>query len=166
VPIHDDRHWFEKITLDGFQAGLSWKTILHKRDAFRDVFQNFEPEKVARMTVRQREKALKNPGIVRNRMKVEATVKNAKAFLKLQEEHGSFDAWIWSFTDGKVVHNPWKTMKQIPATSPLGDRVSKALKKEGFSFVGPTIVYAFLQAAGVINDHLVTCYRYKQLLGK
>ena len=163
VPIHDDQKWFEHIILDAFQAGLSWKTILHRREGFRNVFLQFEPRRVARMTPKQIAAALQNPAIIRNRMKIEAAVKNAKAFLALQEKYGSFDAYIWRFTDGKVVHNRWKTLKQIPATSPLSDKVSKALKADGFSFVGTTICYAFLQASGVINDHLTHCFRHKEL---
>lgn len=163
VPVHDDTRWFEFLVLDAFQAGLSWRTVLHKRDEFRKVFHQFVPEKVARMTAAAREKAMLNAGIIRNRQKIEATVTNAKALLALQKVHGSFDAFIWSFTDGKVVQNRWKSQKQIPASTPLSDQVSKVLKKEGFAFVGSTICYAFLQAAGIVNDHLVECYRHEAL---
>jgi DNA-3-methyladenine glycosylase I len=163
VPVHDDTRWFEFLVLDAFQAGLSWRTVLYKRDEFRKVFHQFVPEKVARMTAAAREKAMLNAGIIRNRQKIEATVTNAKALLALQKAHGSFDAFIWSFTDGKVVQNRWKSQKQIPASTPLSDQVSKALKKEGFAFVGSTICYAFLQAAGIVNDHLVDCYRHETL---
>jgi DNA-3-methyladenine glycosylase I len=164
VPVHNDRKWFEYLLLDAFQAGLSWKIVLHKREGFRRVFRGFDPEKVARMTKKSIDAAQKNPAIIRNRLKIEAAVKNAKAFLQLQERHGSFDTYIWSFTDGRVIHNRWKRLKQIPASSPLSDQVSKALKKEGFSFVGTTICYAFLQAAGMVNDHLAHCFRHKELL--
>jgi DNA-3-methyladenine glycosylase I len=164
VPVHDDQRWFEFLVLDTFQAGLSWRTVLYKRDEFRKVFYGFVPEKVARMTATAQEKALLNPGIIRNRQKVEATVKNAKALLALQKQHGSFDAFMWSFTHGDVVQNSWQSSKQIPASTPLSDRVSKALKQAGFGFVGTTICYAFLQAAGVVNDHLMGCYRHEALL--
>ena len=164
VPVHKDRKWFEFIVLNAFQAGLSWKIVLHKRAAFRDVFHNFDPDQVARMTDKEIEKASRNPSIIRNRLKIRAAITNAHTFLKVQERQGSFDSFIWSFTDGKVIHHSWKQLNVLPATSPLSDTVSKALKKEGFSFVGSTICYAFLQAAGVVNDHLVHCFRYKELM--
>ena len=164
VPLHDDAKWFEYIVLDSFQAGLSWRTVLHKRAAFRKVFYGFDPEKVARMTPAAMEKARQNKGIIRNRLKIKATVTNARAFLNLKEREGTFDQYIWSFTNGRVVQNAWKTLDQIPAATPLSDRVSKALKSEGFSFVGTTICYALLQAAGVVNDHLVHCFRYQELM--
>lgn len=163
VPVHDDRKWFEFLLLDAFQAGLSWKTVLHKREAFREVFHGFDPEQVSRMTARDRERARKNAGIIRNRLKIEASVKNAKAFLALQQEYGSFDRFIWSFTDGKVIHNRWKSLKKIPATTKLSDDVCKALKAAGLTFVGSTICYAFLQAAGVVNDHVTDCFRYAEI---
>jgi DNA-3-methyladenine glycosylase I len=163
VPVHDDRKWFEFIVLDGFQAGLSWRTVLHKRQAFRQVFSGFDPDKVARMTEKQMDRACGNPDIIRNRLKLRAAVKNARAFLQLQQRHGSFDTFIWSFTDGKVVHNRWKRSEQSPAIAPLSDAVNRALKQEGFTFVGSTICYAFLQAAGVVNDHLVHCFRHQEL---
>jgi DNA-3-methyladenine glycosylase I len=163
VPLHDDRKWFEFLTLDAFQAGLSWRTVLHKRAAFRKVFHNFDPEKVVAMSDRELEAAMGNKAIIRNRLKIGATVKNARAFLSLQAKCGSFDAFIWSFTDGQVVSNAWASTDQIPASTPLSDTVSKALKAEGFSFVGSTISYALLQAAGVVNDHLTTCWRYDML---
>ena len=164
VPVHDDRKWFEFILLDAFQAGLSWKTVLHKREAFRRVFHGFDPVKVARMSDKAIEKACRNPAIIRNRLKIRAAVKNAVAFLNVQKKRGSFDSFIWSFTDGEVINNSWKELHEIPASTPLSDAVSKALKKEGFSFVGSTICYAFLQAGGVVNDHLVHCFRYKELM--
>ena len=163
VPLHQDRKWFEFLVLDAFQAGLSWRTVLHKRAAFRQVFYDFDPLKVARMSVAARARARENKAIIRNRLKIEATVKNARAFLRLQETRGSFDAFIWGFTDGRTVHNAWKTMDQIPPSTPLSDKVSRALKAEGFSFVGSTICYSLLQAAGVVNDHLVHCFRYREL---
>jgi DNA-3-methyladenine glycosylase I len=163
VPVHDEVKWMEYIILDAFQAGLSWRTVLHKREAFRKVFHDFDPRRVARMTEKQIDAAGQNPAIIRNRQKIKAAVKNAGCFLELAERHGSFDNFIWSFTDGKVVQNRWKKIAQIPATTPLSDRVSKVLKQAGFSFVGSTICYAFLQAGGMVNDHLVTCFRHAQL---
>jgi len=163
VPVHEDRKWFEFLVLDAFQAGLSWRTVLHKREAFRRVFHDFDPQKVARMPDKAVAQALQDKAIIRNRLKIQATVRNARAFLDLQEKKGAFDAFIWSFTDGCTIHNAWKRMDQIPASSPLSDTVSKALKAAGFSFVGTTICYSLLQAAGVVNDHLVRCYRYQEL---
>ena len=165
VPVHDDRLWMEHITLDAFQAGLSWRTVLHKRAAFRQVFHGFDPLRMARMTEPEIEAALLNPAIIRNRQKVRAAVRNAACFLALAEARGSFSDFIWSFTDGRVVHNRWKRAEQIPANTPLSDRVSKALKQAGFGFVGSTICYAFLQAAGVVNDHLVGCFRHREISG-
>ncbi len=164
VPVHDDLIWFEFIVLDAFQAGLSWKTVLHKREAFRQVFYGFDPVKVASMSDKERESARQNPAIIRNRLKIRATVNNAIAFLKVQEKWGSFDSFIWSFTNGEIIHNSWRDLKEIPASTPLSDKVSNVLKKEGFSFVGSTICYALLQASGVVNDHLVHCFRYKELI--
>ncbi|NIR58273.1 MAG: DNA-3-methyladenine glycosylase I [Gammaproteobacteria bacterium] len=163
VPVHDDQEWFEYLVLDAFQAGLSWRTVLHKREAFRKAFHGFDPAKVARMPEKEIERARRNPAIIRNRLKIDAAVKNARAFLDLRQKRGSFDAFVWSFTDGKVIHNRWKTPRQLPAATPLSDAVSKALKQEGFSFVGSTICYAFLQAAGVVNDHLIHCFRHEEL---
>ena len=164
VPVHDDLTWFEFMVLDAFQAGLSWKTVLHKREAFRQVFYGFDPVKVAQMSNTDIDNAVQNPAIIRNRLKINAAVKNAMAFLKVQENWGSFDAFMWSFTKGKVIHNSWKELKEIPASTSLSDTVSRALKTEGFTFVGSTICYALLQAAGVVNDHLVDCFRYKELM--
>jgi DNA-3-methyladenine glycosylase I len=163
VPLHDDQKHFEFIVLDGAQAGLSWRTVLLKRERYREVFDQFDPEKVARYTQRRIEKLLQDPGIIRNRQKVESAVKNAKAFLKVQEEFGTFDAYIWRFNDGKTVQNRWKSMKEIPATSPLSDAVSKDMKQRGFGFVGSTITYAYLQAAGLVNDHVVSCFRHREV---
>lgn len=163
VPVHDDRRWFEFLVLDAFQAGLSWKTVLHKREAFGRVFHQFDPQKVARMTAAAMEKARQNPAIIRNRLKIQSTVTNAQAFLDLQQAHGSFDAFIWSFTEGRVIHNHWKTLEQIPANTRLSDQISRSLKSSGFTFVGSTICYSFLQAGGIVNDHLVSCFRYGEL---
>ncbi len=163
VPVHADWKWFEYLVLDAFQAGLSWKTVLHKRKAFEKVFHGFDPAWVARMSGRQIDAACLNPAIIRNRLKIQATVNNAKAFLRLQKEYGSFDVFIWSFTKGKTVRNAWKSLDQIPASSPLSDAISKALKERGFSFVGTTICYAFLQAGGIVNDHLMKCFRHREI---
>jgi DNA-3-methyladenine glycosylase I len=163
VPVHDDRRWFEYIILDAFQAGLSWKTVLHKREAFRKVFRGFDPEKVARMSEKTIARARQNPAIIRNRLKIVAAVNNAKAFLNLQNKHGSFDAFIWTFTDGRVLHNAWRKLEEIPAHTALSDTVSRVLKNNGFSFVGTTICYSFLQAGGIVNDHLLDCFRHKEL---
>jgi DNA-3-methyladenine glycosylase I len=163
VPVHDDQQWFEFIVLDGFQAGLSWRTVLHKREAFREVFFEFDPQKVARMPDKTVVEAMANPAIIRNRLKINAAVKNARAFIALQERHGSFDKYIWAFTDGRVIHNRWSSPEAVPATTKLSDTVSKELKKQGFTFVGSTICYAFLQAAGVINDHQIDCFRWREL---
>ena len=161
VPIHDDVKHFEFLILEGAQAGLSWATVLNKREAYRKAFAGFDPQKVARFSSRKVESLLKNPGIIRNRLKVNAAVTNAKAFLKVQEEFDSFDGYIWRFVDAKPVQNRWKSMDQLPATSPLSDGLSKDLKQRGFKFVGSTIIYAHMQAIGMINDHEVSCFRYK-----
>jgi DNA-3-methyladenine glycosylase I len=166
LPVHEDRKWFEYMVLDAFQAGLSWKTVLHKRRAFRKEFRNFDPVRVAAMSKKQIDAACLNPAIIRNRLKIQAAVSNAAAFLEVQAKHGSFDSFVWSFTKGKVLHKGWKTLKQIPASTPLSDAVSKSLKSQGFSFVGTTICYAFLQAGGIVNDHLVDCFRYEELGGR
>jgi DNA-3-methyladenine glycosylase I len=164
VPVHDDRKWFEFIVLDGFQAGLSWKTVLHKREAFRSVFHDFNPRRVAGMSENALEKAMTNPAIIRNRLKIRAAVKNARAFLRVQDVHDSFDAFIWSFTGGRIIQNHWPAPEAVPARTDLSDAVSKAMKQNGFTFVGSTICYAFLQAAGVVNDHLVSCFRHGELI--
>jgi DNA-3-methyladenine glycosylase I len=159
VPVHDDRRWFEKIILDGAQAGLSWLTILKKRDAYREAFANFEPKAVARYGARDFERLMGNEGIVRNRLKIQSAIGNAKAFLQLQKEEGSFDAYIWRHVEGRPLQSRLAQQKDIPARTALSDTVSKELKKRGFSFVGTTIVYAFMQASGLVNDHLVGCFR-------
>jgi DNA-3-methyladenine glycosylase I len=163
VPVHDDRLLFEMLTLEGAQAGLSWSTILNKRESYRKAFAGFDPAKVARLTARDRARLMKDPGIVRNAMKIESTVKNAQSFLELQQEFGSFDGYLWAFVNGAPVLGKRRAMTDVPAKSDLAEALSKDLKKRGFGFVGPTIVYAFLQAVGVVNDHLTTCFRYTQL---
>ncbi len=162
VPLHDDQKLFEFLILEGAQAGLSWDTILRKRENYREAFDGFDVNMVARYTDKRVEKLLQNEGIIRNRLKVAAAVSNAKAFLKMQKEFGSFDKYIWSFTGGKPIVNKWKESSQIPATSEVSDAISKDLKSRGFKFVGSTIMYAFMQATGMVNDHLVSCFRYKQ----
>lgn len=163
VPLHDDRRHFEFLVLDAFQAGLSWSTVLNKREAFRRAFADFDPERVARFTARDRRRLLADAGIVRNRQKIDATIGNARAFLELQATHGSFDGWIWRFVDGQPRQNAWKTLRRVPATSKASDAMSRGLKEEGFRFVGSTICYAYMQAAGMVNDHLVTCFRYPEV---
>jgi DNA-3-methyladenine glycosylase I len=163
VPVHDDRKHFEFLILEGAQAGLSWSTILNKREGYRRAFAGFDPEKVARFTPARIEKLLADPGIVRNRQKVECAVGNARRFLELVEERGSFDDYIWSFVGGKPLVNRWKQGSQIPATSRESDALATDLKKRGFKFVGSTVMYAHLQAAGLINDHLVTCWRWREV---
>lgn len=164
VPVHDERKLFEFLTLEAAQAGLSWYTILRKRANYRKVFAGFDAQKVAKFTQAKIEKLLLDPGIVRNRLKVESAVKNARQFLKVQEEFGSFDTYIWRFVDGKPIVNKWKTLKDFPARTAVSDAISKDLKKRGFRFVGSTIIYAHMQATGMVNDHTVDCFRRKELL--
>ena len=166
VPVHDDQRHFEMLILEGAQAGLSWSTILGKRENYREAFDNFEAAKVATYNKRKVESLLKNPGIVRNRLKVESSVTNAQAFLAVQQEFSSFDAYIWSFVGGKPLQNARKSMKNVPAQTAESDAMSKDLKRRGFRFIGTTICYAFMQATGMVNDHLVDCFRHKQLQGK
>ena len=161
VPLHDDRALFEFLTLEGAQAGLSWITILRKRDNYRAAFDNFDATKIARYTARKVDKLLQDPGIVRNRLKVESTISNARAFLETQAAFGSFDRYLWDFVDGQPIVNRFTSLKQVPASTPLAEKLSKDLKKRGFRFVGPTIVYAHMQATGMVNDHLVGCHRHK-----
>ena len=163
VPVHDDQKLFEFLVLDAFQAGLSWRTILHKRENFRAAFDGFDAERIARYGEAERRRLLSDAGIVRNRMKVDATFGNAREFLRLQKEHGSFDAWIWQFTDGRTKQNSWAAMNEIPAKTAESDTMSKALKGEGFKFVGSTICYAFMQAAGMVNDHETGCFRFAEV---
>lgn len=163
VPCHDDQHLFEMLTLEGAQAGLSWITILHKRAHYRRVFAEFDPAKVARFSQARCEKLLQDPGIVRNRLKVESTVSNAQAFLRVQEEFGSFSQYLWSFVGGSPKQNRWKTLDEIPAETEESKAMSKELRKRGFRFVGPTICYALMQAIGMVNDHETSCFRYREV---
>ena len=163
VPVHDDRELFEFLCLEGAQAGLSWITILKKRENYRKAFDHFDAEKIARYRSARVEKLLTNPGIVRNKLKVNGFVKNAKAYLAMRDQGLTLDQYFWNYVDGEPIQNNFKTTKQVPANTELSDVISKDLKKRGFTFVGSTIVYAFLQAAGLVNDHLVDCYRHKQL---
>jgi DNA-3-methyladenine glycosylase I len=163
LPVHDDRRHFEFLVLEGAQAGLSWSTILKRRAGYRRAFGDFDPVKVARYTDKRVAKLLTDPAIIRNRLKIEAAVKNARAFLDVQQEFGSFDAYCWQFVDGRPKLNRWKTTRQVPATSLESDAFSKDLKRRGFSFVGSTIIYAHMQAVGMVNDHLVDCFRYREV---
>jgi DNA-3-methyladenine glycosylase I len=161
VPVHDDRKQFEFLTLESAQAGLSWSTVLNKREGYRKAFADFDPEKVARFTEKRIARLMDNPAIIRNRLKINAAVNNARAFLAVQEEFGSFDAYMWSFVGDKPIRNRWREHHEIPATSSESDALSKDLKQRGFKFVGSTIVYAHMQAAGLVNDHLVGCFRHR-----
>jgi DNA-3-methyladenine glycosylase I len=163
VPSHDDLHLFEFITLEGAQAGLSWDTILQKRENYRAALAGFNPERIAHYDRRKLQSLMRNPGIVRNRLKIASTVKNAKAFLEVRAEFGSFDRYIWQFVDGKPVLNRWRSGERVPAKTSQSDAMSKDLKKRGFNFVGSTICYAFMQAVGMVNDHCVECFRYRQV---
>jgi DNA-3-methyladenine glycosylase I len=163
VPIHDDYKLWEFLILEGFQAGLSWRTILYKRENFRQAFDGFDPHKIAAYDENKIAELLANPGIIRNRLKVQATVTNARAFLKVVEEFGSFDAYIWRFTDGKTRKNAWTSVAEIPARTAESDAMSKDLLRRGFRFVGSTICYAHMQATGMVNDHTVDCFRYHQI---
>jgi DNA-3-methyladenine glycosylase I len=166
VPVHDDRTLFEFLTLEGAQAGLSWETILKKRESYRDAFASFDPAKVARFTPARVERLLQNPGIVRNRLKVVSTVQNAKAFRLVQREFGSFDSYIWTFVGGVPRVNRRRTLSEVPPRGPESDAMSRDLLLRGFKFVGSTICYAFMQAVGLVNDHTVDCFRYPKLAGK
>jgi DNA-3-methyladenine glycosylase I len=163
VPVHDDRTHFEMIVLDGAQAGLSWITILKRRESYRKAFDNFDPVKVSRYGEKKIKELLENPGIIRNRLKVNSAVQNAKAFLDVQKEFGTFDKYIWQFVGHKTIYNSPASLKEIKATSPESDAMSKDLKKRGFSFVGSTICYAYIQAAGLVNDHTTECFRYEEV---
>jgi DNA-3-methyladenine glycosylase I len=163
VPVRSDRKLFEFLILEGAQAGLSWITVLRKREAYRAAYDNFDWNKIAAYDAKKLEALMHNPGIIRNRLKVKAAVTNAKAFIKVREEFGTFSKYIWSFLGGKPVQNEWKTMKEVPAVTELATQISKDLKKRGFTFVGPTIIYAHMQATGMVNDHVTGCFRYKQL---
>jgi DNA-3-methyladenine glycosylase I len=166
VPVHDDCKLFEFMVLDAFQAGLSWAIVLNKRDGFRRAFADFEPTKIARFNSRSVERLVKDERIIRNRQKIVATIGNARRFLDIQDEFGTFDAYIWQFVGGKTKVNRWRTMKQIPATTKESDAMTADLKSRGLKFVGSTICYAFMQAAGMVNDHVVGCFRYEQVQGK
>ncbi|MEE8118817.1 MAG: DNA-3-methyladenine glycosylase I [Gammaproteobacteria bacterium] len=164
VPVHRDRKLFEFLVLEGAQAGLSWSTILKKREGYREAFARFDPEKVARFSKARQQSLMKNPGIVRNRLKIESTVSNAQAFLNAREQYGSFSKYLWGYVDGEPVVNRFRHMRQVPATSALSERLSKDLKQKGFRFVGSTIIYAYLQAVGIVNDHLIGCFRRSEII--
>jgi len=163
VPVHDDRLLFEFLTLEGAQAGLSWITVLRKRESYRAAFSGFDPELVARFDEQKVAELLANRGIVRNRLKIASTISNARAFLKIQEQFGSFDAYLWRFVEGRPIQNSWRSIKEVPASTPVSDTMSRDLKKRGFRFVGSTICYAMMQAVGMVNDHTVDCFRWKEL---
>ncbi|WP_320006028.1 DNA-3-methyladenine glycosylase I [Maridesulfovibrio sp.] len=164
VPLHDDQRHFEFIILEGAQAGLSWLTVLKKRESYRLAFANFDPARVARFDENKIELLRQNEGIIRNKLKINSAVRNARAFLEIQEKFGSFDNYIWQFTNGKTIQNNWKSLSEVPAKTPEAEAMSKDLKKKGFNFVGPTICYAYMQATGMVNDHLVSCFRHQELL--
>ncbi len=163
VPLHDDRQLFEFLVLEGAQAGLSWITVLRKRENYRAAFDDFDPEKIARYDAARIQCLLENEGIIRNRLKIAAAIENARVFLKVQQAFSSFDTYIWQFVDGRPIRNHWQTLDQVPAQTEESQRMSKALKKEGFKFVGPVICYAFMQATGMVNDHLVDCFRHAEV---
>lgn len=164
VPVHDDRKWFEFLVLETAQAGLSWITVLRKRENYRKAFDSFDPRKVAEYDKKKVQELLSNKGIIRNRRKVEAAINNTRAFLRIQEEFGSFDSYIWQFVGGKPKVNAWKDISQIPAKTPESEALSRDLRRRGFVFIGPTICYAHMQATGMVNDHTVDCFRYKEIL--
>ena len=166
MPVHDDRKLFELLILEGAQAGLSWSTILNKRENYRKAYDNFDARKIARYRAAKVRSLLKNPGIVRNRLKVLASIQNAQAFLHVQQEFGRFDRYIWQFTGGKPIQNRRRNMQQVPARTGKSDAMSKDLKRRGFKFVGATICYAFMQAVGMVNDHTLDCFRHRQLAGR
>lgn len=163
VPVYDDKTLFEMIVLDGAQAGLSWITILRKRENFRKAFDNFDPFKIARYDQKRINELLSNPGIIRNRLKIESAINNAKSYINIIEKKGSFSSFIWDFVDGKPIVNKWEDVRQIPTSTKESDILSKELKNHGFTFVGTTIIYAFMQAAGLVNDHLISCFRYNEI---
>jgi len=163
VPAHDERRLFEMLILEGAQAGLSWSTILNKRQGYLQAFDHFEAEKVARYDEHKFAELMTNPGIVRNRLKISAAIENARAFLEIQRQHGSFDAYIWQFVGGQPVQNSWSALSEVPATTPVSDAMSKALRRAGFRFVGSTICYSYMQAVGMVNDHITTCFRWTEV---
>lgn len=164
VPLHDDQRLFEFLILEGAQAGLSWDTVLAKRENYRKAFDNFDAKKIAKYDEKKCAELLQNQGIIRNRLKIASAIRNAKCYLEIVEKEGSFDKYIWSFVDGKPIVNVWDNIKQVPASTPISDAMSKDLKKRGFNFVGSTIMYAFMQATGMVNDHLTNCFRYKEVI--
>lgn len=163
APVHDDRLLFEFLILEGAQAGLSWTTILKKRNSYREAYKQFDPAAVAKFDTRKQQSLLNNTGIVRNRLKVESSISNAKAFLAVQDEFGTFDKYVWRFVDGRPKQNAWRAMKEVPASTAESDALSKDLKRRGFRFVGTTICYAYMQAVGMVNDHLVDCFRHSEV---
>ncbi len=163
VPVRDDRMLFEMLILESAQSGLSWATILQKRDGYLKAFDNFDAKKISKYSSSKIETLVNDPGIVRNKLKINATIENAKRFLGIQQEYGSFEKYIWSFVNGKPINNKWKSISEIPSSSPESERMSKDLKKKGFKFVGPTTCYAYMQAVGMVNDHTVSCFRYKEV---
>jgi DNA-3-methyladenine glycosylase I len=163
VPVHDDQTLFEFLVLESAQAGLSWQTILNKREGYRNAFKNFDPKKVAKMTLAEQTKLLENPGIVRNRLKIASTISNAHAFLTIQKEFGSFNTYLWQWVDNTPINNQLKSFTEVPAVTPLALMLAKDLKKRGFKFLGPTICYAFMQAVGMVNDHTTDCFRHKDI---
>lgn len=163
VPLYDDQKLFEFLTLETFQAGLSWITVLRKRENFREAFDNFDYQKIAKYDESKEEELRNNAGIIRNKLKISAAINNAQAFMNIQNEFGSFKTYIWGFVDGKPIQNNWKHMSEIPASTPLSDKISKDLKKRGFKFVGSTVIYAHMQATGMVNDHLVDCFRHQEV---
>lgn len=164
TPVHDDRRLFEFLVLEGAQAGLSWSTVLNKREAYRKSFDNFDAASMARYSKRDMQRLLDNPLIIRNKLKINSAIANAKAFLRVQEEFGSFDRYVWRFVDGKPIDNAWQKFSDVPSNTTASDALGKDLKKRGFTFVGTTICYAFMQAVGMVNDHIVDCFRYRELL--
>lgn len=164
VPVHDDRLLFEFLVLEGAQAGLSWRTVLSKREAYREAFANFDAQIVVEYDEAKLQQLMQNPGLIRNRLKLRSAIDNAQAFLEIQRRYGSFDRYIWQFVDGSTRHNCWRDLKQLPASTPESENMSKSLKQHGFSFVGPTICYAYMQAVGMVNDHVQDCFRYRELL--
>jgi DNA-3-methyladenine glycosylase I len=166
VPVHDDRTHFEFVILEGAQAGLSWSTILKRREGYREAFENFIPEIVAQYDEKKLNELLNNPKIIRNKLKIKSAVKNARMFLNIQKEFGSFDNYIWKFVGGKPIINHWKNLNEIPSKTEISEKMSKDLKKRGFTFMGPTICYAHMQAVGLVNDHLIDCFRYKEIIQK
>jgi DNA-3-methyladenine glycosylase I len=163
IPLHDDRRLFEMLILEGAQAGLNWLTILRKREGYRAAFDHFDPERIASYDATKIARLLANPGIVRNRLKIQAAIRNAQGFLTIREQHGGFDAFLWRYVDGQPRQNAWPTLAEVPARSPDADAMSRDLKRLGFTFVGPTICYAFMQAVGMVNDHTTNCFRYQEL---